>query len=137
MSSSAVSVAVVGGGFGGIGAAIALRERGVRDMVVFERSDRLGGVWQHNSYPGAACDVPSSLYSYSFAPNPSWTRKFSPGAEIRSYLEDCARRFGVADAIRTGVDVSALRGITSARSGCCARARGSTPRRSSSPPAAS
>lgn len=100
-----LSVAIVGGGFGGIGTAIRLRQAGVRDLTVYERADRLGGVWQHNVYPGAACDVPSHLYSYSFAPNPQWTRRFSPGAEIRDYLEDTARRFGVMDAVHTGVDV--------------------------------
>jgi cation diffusion facilitator CzcD-associated flavoprotein CzcO len=100
-----LGVAIVGGGFGGVGAAIAMRRLGVRDLALFERGERLGGVWQHNTYPGAACDVPSNLYSYSFARNPRWTRRFSEGGEIRRYLEGCADAFGVRDAVRTGVDV--------------------------------
>ena len=104
--STPLTAAVVGGGFGGIGAAITLRERGVEDLRVFERAERLGGVWQANTYPGIACDVPSHLYSYSFARNPGWRRRYSPGAQIREYLEDCAERFGVRDAVRTGVDVT-------------------------------
>ena len=104
--STPLTAAVVGGGFGGIGTAITLRERGVEDLLVFERAERLGGVWQANTYPGIACDVPSHLYSYSFAPNPGWRRRYSPGAQIREYLEDCARRYGVHDAVRTGVDVT-------------------------------
>ena len=105
--STPLSVAIVGGGFGGIGTAITLRQRGTEDLLVFERGERLGGVWQHNTYPGIACDVPSHLYSYSFARNPQWKRRYSPGDQIREYLEDCTRRFGVEDAVRTGVDVTA------------------------------
>lgn len=104
--STPLSVAIVGGGFGGIGTAITLKERGIEDLLVFERGERLGGVWQHNRYPGIACDVPSHLYSYSFARNPHWERRYSPGGQIREYLEDCMRRFGVEDLVRTGVDVT-------------------------------
>ena len=104
--STPLSVAVVGGGFGGIGTAIALKQRGIEDFLVFERGERLGGVWQHNTYPGIACDVPSHLYSYSFAPNPGWQRRYSPGPQIRDYLEECAQRFSVIDKVRTGVDVT-------------------------------
>ncbi len=102
------SIAVVGGGFGGVGAAVMLRKAGYEDVTVFEKSERVGGVWQHNSYPGAACDVPSHLYEFSFAPN-RWSRRFSPGAEIRAYVEGVARRFGVLDRIRTGVEVKSAR----------------------------
>ena len=63
------SIAVVGGGFGGVGAAVMLRREGYEDVTVFEKGERVGGVWQHNTYPGAACDIPSHLYEYSFAPN--------------------------------------------------------------------
>ncbi len=104
--STPLTAAVIGGGFGGIGTAIKLRERGVDDLLLFERGERIGGVWQHNTYPGIACDVPSHLYSYSFAPNPGWRRRYSPGPQIRQYLEDCARRYGVDDVVRTGVDVT-------------------------------
>ena len=71
---------------------------------MFEKGERVGGVWQHNTYPGAACDVPSHLYEFSFAPN-RWSRRYAPQAEIQAYLEGVARRFGVLDRIRTGVEV--------------------------------
>src|SRR5690242_13049396 len=100
------SIAVVGGGFGGVGAAVMLRRSGYSDVTVFERGERIGGVWHHNTYPGAACDVPSHLYEFSFAPNPRWSRRYAPQAEIQEYLEDVARRHGVLDRIRTGTDVT-------------------------------
>src|SRR5829696_693695 len=103
------SVAVVGGGFGGVGAAVMLRRAGYRDVTVFERGERVGGVWHHNTYPGAACDIPSHLYEFSFAPNPHWSRRYAPQAEIQAYLEDVARRGGVLDRIRTGVEVQGAR----------------------------
>ena len=93
-----LSVAIVGGGFGGIGAALMLRRAGYADATVFERAERVGGVWHHNTYPGAACDIPSHLYEFSFAPNPRWSRRFAPQAEIQAYLSSsrgrwtCARR---------------------------------------------
>ncbi len=99
------SIAVVGGGFGGVGAAVLLRRAGYHDVTVFERGERVGGVWHHNTYPGAACDVPSHLYEFSFAPNPRWSRRYAPQAEIQAYLEDVARRNGVFDRIKTGTDV--------------------------------
>jgi cation diffusion facilitator CzcD-associated flavoprotein CzcO len=99
------SVAIVGGGFGGIGAAAMLRRAGHPDATVFERAERVGGVWQHNTYPGAACDIPSHLYVFSFAPNPRWSRRFAPGAEIQAYLEEIARPLDV----RTSTDVRSAR----------------------------
>lgn len=69
---------IVGAGFTGIGAAIKLSEADVDDFVILERSDRVGGTWRDNTYPGAACDVPSLLYSYSFVKNSSWSRAYSP-----------------------------------------------------------
>jgi cation diffusion facilitator CzcD-associated flavoprotein CzcO len=104
MSVKQRSIAVVGGGFGGVGAAVMLRREGYEDVTVFEKGERVGGVWQHNTYPGAACDIPSHLYEYSFAPN-RWSRRFSPGPEIRAYIEGVAHRFGVFDKVRTGVEV--------------------------------
>ena len=98
------SIAIVGGGFGGVGAAAMLRREGYEDVTVFEKDERVGGVWEKNTYPGAACDIPSHLYEFSFAPN-SWSRRFSPGAEIRAYIEGVARRFGVLDKVRTGTEV--------------------------------
>jgi cation diffusion facilitator CzcD-associated flavoprotein CzcO len=99
------SIAVVGGGFGGVGAAVMLKREGYENVTVFEKGERVGGVWQHNTYPGAACDIPSHLYEYSFAPN-RWSRRFSPGPEIRAYIEGVARRFGVFDKVRTGTEVT-------------------------------
>ena len=86
------SVAIVGAGFGGIGTAISLRRAGFEDITVLERGERVGGVWNQNTYPGAACDVPSHLYSYSFARNPRWGRRFALQPEIQRYVEDVARR---------------------------------------------
>src|SRR2546423_4677983 len=103
------SVVVVGGGFGGVGAAVMLRRAGYDDVTVFERGERVGGVWNHNTYPGAACDVPSHLYEFSFAPNPRWSRRYAPQAEIQAYLEDVARSHGVLDRIRTNTEVTRAR----------------------------
>jgi cation diffusion facilitator CzcD-associated flavoprotein CzcO len=99
------SIAVVGGGFGGIGALVMLHRAGYDDVTVFERGERVGGVWHHNTYPGAACDVPSHLYEFSFAPNPRWSRRYAPQAEIQTYLEDVARSHGVLDRVRTSTEV--------------------------------
>ena len=83
-------------------------------MTVFEKRDRLGGVWEHNTYPGAACDVPSHLYEFSFAPNPRWSRRFAPQAEIQAYIEAVAASHGVLDCVRTGVEVLSASGTRSA-----------------------
>jgi cation diffusion facilitator CzcD-associated flavoprotein CzcO len=103
------SVAIVGAGFGGISAAVLLNRAGYRDLAVFERGDRVGGVWSHNTYPGIACDVPSHLYEFSFAPNPDWSRRYSPGEEIQAYVERVAREEGVLDRVRTNTEVTAAR----------------------------
>ena len=99
----------MGGGFGGVGAITMLRRAGYEDVTVFERGERIGGVWHHNTYPGAACDVPSHLYEFSFAPNPRWSRRYAPQAEIQAYLEDVAREHGVMDRIRTSTEVQQAR----------------------------
>ncbi len=99
---------VIGAGMAGILSAVKLRERGYTEVAVYEKADRLGGTWRENTYPGVACDVPSHLYSYSFAPNPDWSHVFSPGAEIQAYLEDVARRFGVDRLITYGAEVARL-----------------------------
>ena len=101
------TVAVVGGGFAGVGAAAMLRRAGYDDVTVFERDERVGGVWHRNTYPGAACDIPSHLYEYSFEPNPRWSRRYAPQAEIQAYLEDIVRRYGLR--VRTGAEVTAAR----------------------------
>jgi cation diffusion facilitator CzcD-associated flavoprotein CzcO len=100
------SVAIVGAGFGGVGTAISLRRAGVDDVVLLERGARVGGVWNQNTYPGAACDVPSHLYSYSFARNPRWGRRFAMQEEIQRYVEDVARREEVFDRVRLDTDVT-------------------------------
>ncbi|MEU5418674.1 NAD(P)/FAD-dependent oxidoreductase [Streptomyces sp. NPDC020667] len=100
-----VRVVVVGAGFSGIGAAIRLRQEGFEDLLVLEKGTRLGGTWRDNTYPGCACDVPSSLYSYSFAPNPGWSRTFAGQREIHDYLRATADRYGVNGVLRCGVGV--------------------------------
>jgi cation diffusion facilitator CzcD-associated flavoprotein CzcO len=91
---------VIGAGFGGLAAAIKLRQSGRTRLAVLEKAGRLGGTWRDNTYPGAACDVPSRLYSYSFALNPDWSRAYSGQVEIQKYMEDCADRFGVRGSLR-------------------------------------
>jgi cation diffusion facilitator CzcD-associated flavoprotein CzcO len=98
-------VLIVGAGASGLGAAIRLVQAGITDFVVLEKASELGGTWRDNTYPGCACDVPSALYSYSFAPNPSWTRAFAGQAEIQSYLRDTAAQYGVPEYVRFGVEM--------------------------------
>ena len=98
-------IVIVGAGMSGILAAIELAKAGYDDLVVYEKAHSLGGTWRENTYPGIACDVPSHFYSYSFALNPEWSQRFSPGPEIRTYLEDVAARFGVTSRIRFGREV--------------------------------
>ena len=102
-------VVIVGAGFSGVGMAARLRSMGIDDFVVLDRGNDLGGTWRDNSYPGAACDVPSNLYSYSFALNPDWTRAFSSQSEIWDYLRDCVDRFEVGDHLRVGRAVDEAR----------------------------
>lgn len=98
--------AVIGAGMSGLLSAIELERAGHRDVAIYEKADRLGGTWRENTYPGIACDVPSHFYSYSFAPNPDWSHRFAPGAEIQAYFEAVAKRFGVDERIRTGIEVT-------------------------------
>ena len=95
-------VVVVGSGFAGLGMAVRLKQAGETSFVVLEQDDALGGTWTVNTYPGCACDVQSHLYSFSFAPNPDWSRMFAPQAEIRAYLERVADDFGVREHVRLG-----------------------------------
>ncbi|WP_243060814.1 NAD(P)/FAD-dependent oxidoreductase [Nocardioides sp. SR21] len=101
-------VVVIGAGFGGLGVARALREAGVRDITILERADDVGGVWRDNTYPGAACDVPSPLYSWSWATNPTWGRRYSGQAEILDYIRRTAAAEGLLDLVRTGTTVTSL-----------------------------
>lgn len=99
-------VIIIGAGFGGIGAAIELQSHGFDDVTILERAPGLGGTWFHNTYPGAACDVPSHLYSFSYAQRRDWSRICSPQSEILNYLTDVAREHGVERRIVTGAEVS-------------------------------
>lgn len=90
-----VHLVLLGTGFSGLGMAIQLKQHGYNDFVVLEQAADLGGTWRDNTYPGCACDVHSPLYAFSFAPNPDWSRVYSPRAEIRDYLRNCAERFGI------------------------------------------
>ena len=98
-------VAILGAGFGGLGMAIRLGQTGRQDFVVFERDEEVGGTWWANTYPGCQCDIPSHLYSYSFAPNPEWTRTYPLQPEIRDYLRQCADRYGVRAHLRLGCPI--------------------------------
>jgi cation diffusion facilitator CzcD-associated flavoprotein CzcO len=98
-------IVIVGSGFAGLCMAIRLRRAGVHDFVVLEKGDDVGGTWRDNTYPGCACDVESHLYSYSFEPNPAWTRRFAPQREILAYLRHCADKYGVRPHIRFGVEL--------------------------------
>ncbi|MBU6366571.1 MAG: NAD(P)/FAD-dependent oxidoreductase [Gemmatimonadetes bacterium] len=108
-------VVIVGAGFSGLGAAIRLRQEGFADVALLERAHDLGGTWRDNRYPGCACDVPSRLYSFSFARNPSWSRRFAPAAEIHAYLRRVAEAHGVTARIRTGCAVEGARWDAAAR----------------------
>ncbi len=94
---------IIGAGFGGIAAAIKLHDAGFRNVVVLEKGPDVGGCWRENTYPGCACDVPSHLDSYSFAPNPDWTRQYAPQAEIEQYVRDTVEAYDLRGDIRFGV----------------------------------
>ena len=102
-------VVIIGAGMSGILSVIKLREMGITNLTVYEKAEKLGGTWRDNNYPGVACDVPSHLYSYSFAPNPDWSHRFSPGAEIQTYLESVAADHAVEDSVIYGVEVTELK----------------------------
>ncbi|MGY2004074.1 flavin-containing monooxygenase [Blastococcus sp. SYSU DS1024] len=110
-----VRVAIIGTGFAGLAMAIKLRERGETDVVLLERADDVGGTWRDNTYPGAACDVQSHLYSFSFAPNPDWPRSYSEQPEIQAYLQATADRYGVRAQCVFGAEVTAARWDDAAR----------------------
>jgi cation diffusion facilitator CzcD-associated flavoprotein CzcO len=99
-------IVIVGAGFGGLGLGIKLKERGWNDFVILEKSDSIGGVWHKNRYPGAACDVPAHLYSFSFELRADWPQKFASQAEILRYLAHCAHKYDLEPHIRFGVEVT-------------------------------
>ncbi|MEZ5511329.1 MAG: NAD(P)/FAD-dependent oxidoreductase [Gammaproteobacteria bacterium] len=102
-------IIIIGSGFSGLGMAIKLKESGESNFIVLEKEQGVGGTWRVNHYPGCACDVPSHLYSFSFEPNPQWSRMFAPQQEIKAYLERCAQKYDVLPHVRLGVEVSTLR----------------------------
>ncbi|MBS62097.1 NAD(P)/FAD-dependent oxidoreductase [Salinisphaera sp.] len=102
-------VAIIGAGFGGIGMAIALKQRGKHSLVILEKEGEVGGAWRDNTYPGAACDVPSRLYSFSFAKKFDWSRRFAPQAEIFAYLRQCADDYGLHPHLRFNTEVEQAR----------------------------
>jgi cation diffusion facilitator CzcD-associated flavoprotein CzcO/acetyl esterase/lipase len=100
------SVAIIGAGFGGVGLGITLRKAGIDSFTIFEKADGIGGVWRDNTYPGLTCDIPSHLYSFSFEPNPDWSRTYSPQPEILDYLERCVAKHGLDRKIRLETEVT-------------------------------
>jgi cation diffusion facilitator CzcD-associated flavoprotein CzcO len=100
------SIAIVGAGFSGIGLAIRLKQAGFTDLTVYDRGDAPGGVWRDNTYPGAACDAPSHLYSYSFEPKPDWSRRFAEQPEILDYLRHCVGKYGLTPHMRFGTEIT-------------------------------
>lgn len=99
-------VVIVGAGISGLCLAIRLKLAGIQNITILEKSHDVGGTWLDNSYPGCGCDVPSILYSYSFAPKYDWSRKFAPQSEILEYFQDCADRFAIRPQIRFGTAVT-------------------------------
>ncbi|HEY3186516.1 MAG TPA: NAD(P)/FAD-dependent oxidoreductase [Solirubrobacteraceae bacterium] len=101
-----MKVAVIGSGFAGIGMGVALQRAGLGSFAIFDRAERVGGVWRDNTYPGLTCDVPSHLYSFSFEPKRDWTKRFSPREEILAYLDHCVAAHGLDEHLRLGTDVT-------------------------------
>ena len=102
-------VVIIGAGFGGLAAAVALRRKGIDDLLIVERADGVGGTWRQNIYPGAACDIQSHLYSFSFAPNRAWTRTYAYQPEILAYLESVADEFDLRRHLMLGTTVHTAR----------------------------
>src|SRR5829696_5076659 len=108
MDSFDVGTVIIGSGFSGLGMAIRLKQEGIDDFTVLERADDVGGTWHFNTYPGCACDVPSHLYSFSFAPNPKWSETYSRQPEIRDYLHRVADEYGVREKVRLNCTVEGI-----------------------------
>lgn len=99
-------VLIIGSGFSGLAMGVALKQEKKRSFLIFEKGEEVGGTWRDNQYPGCACDIPSHLYSYSFAPNPTWSRLFAPQGEIFDYLKNCADTYGLRPHIRFGSEIA-------------------------------
>jgi cation diffusion facilitator CzcD-associated flavoprotein CzcO len=102
-------IAIVGAGFSGIGAAIRLKQAGIHSFTIFEQASEIGGTWRDNTYPGAACDVPSHVYSLSFEPNPDWSRRFSESGEIQDYLLGLVEKWKLREHLRLDTEIVAAR----------------------------
>ena len=102
-------IAIIGAGFAGIGTAIQLKKAGIHSFTIFERADEIGGTWRDNTYPGAACDVPSHAYSLSFEQNPGWTHRYSPSEEIQNYLLGIVDKWQLRSHLRLGTEIVGAR----------------------------
>src|SRR4029078_5300850 len=98
-------IAIIGAGFAGIGTAIRLKQAGIESFKMFERAGEVGGTWRGNTYPGAACDVPSHVYSLSFEQNPNWSHRFSPSGEIQAYLLGLVEKWNLRPHLRLGTEI--------------------------------
>ncbi len=98
--------AIIGAGMSGILTAIKLQEKGINNFTIYEKTDKLGGTWRENTYPGLSCDVPSHLYRYAFEPNPNWSHMFSPGQEIWEYFNGVADKYDVKRFIKYSTEVT-------------------------------
>src|SRR6266850_1743270 len=105
----APTIAILGAGVAGLCMGIRLKQAGIDSFTIYEKSDRVGGTWNDNTYPGAGCDVPSHLYCFSFERNPEWTRKFSSQAEILTYLQHCAEKYGLGPHLRFHTEIAEAR----------------------------
>jgi cation diffusion facilitator CzcD-associated flavoprotein CzcO len=102
-------IAIIGSGFAGIGMAIRLKQAGIHSFTMFERASEIGGTWRDNTYPGAACDVPSHVYSFSFEPNPDWSRMFAESGEIQAYLLRCVEKYQLRPHLRLNTAITEAR----------------------------
>src|SRR5688500_8927869 len=101
-----LAAVIVGAGFSGLAAGIGLKRAGIDDFVILEQAHGVGGTWRDNTYPGAACDIPSHLYPYSSGPSPRWSRAYGGQPEILAYLEHCATKYGLRPHLRLGARVA-------------------------------
>lgn len=105
MAETMPRIAIIGAGLSGMCMAIQLKKAGIASFTIYEKADKVGGTWRENTYPGVACDVPSHLYSFSFEPNPGWSKHYSPGAEIQNYAEHCAQAYNLHEKITFGANL--------------------------------
>ncbi|MEC7378065.1 MAG: NAD(P)/FAD-dependent oxidoreductase, partial [Pseudomonadota bacterium] len=103
------AIIIIGTGFGGLGMAITLKQAGYNNLTILEKAGDVGGTWRDNTYPGAACDVQSHFYSYSFEPKHDWSRKFGLQREILGYMHHCVDKYGLADHPRFNAEVACAR----------------------------